>query len=170
MAILVCSTVYGGCGFIGEGFRHVGEHHVFCPECNKDHVFQVTTENLNGLIAPPHRWYVADLLKTEKRMQMFFEIVTQLGYRAPTRKDLVPNAEMLMVDVHPFMQDSGRMAGRTTIRLDAMPVLGNDVYYHCILPAWNGQCFVPAEEFLASGFRMGPCANDCRRLVRITSS
>lgn len=70
-------------------------------------------------------------------------------YRLVEESDLVAGAKIFMVDVldsyqvdHPYW----------IIRLDDKPVRetegGPYVYYHCIIPKWDGQCFVPQKEFL----------------------
>src|SRR5690348_17303472 len=46
----------------------------------------------------------------EERMRKFDERVKVLGYRSPTKTDLVPNAELLMIDVEPFMDRHSDMS------------------------------------------------------------
>lgn len=51
MSILICSTTYGGCGFIGNGqleFKGDADY-VECPQCGEDHAFQLTRENYRDL-------------------------------------------------------------------------------------------------------------------------
>ncbi len=50
--VLICSTTYGGCGFVGrpEDFDGLaGEDLVLCPECGEDNCFQITRENIGNL-------------------------------------------------------------------------------------------------------------------------
>lgn len=51
MPVLICSTKYSGCGFVGENheFLYRGEHIVLCPSCHEDHTFQLTDENIVSL-------------------------------------------------------------------------------------------------------------------------
>lgn len=51
MSILVCSTKYGGCGYIGyaESFIWATDDITICPSCGEDHTFQITRENIDSL-------------------------------------------------------------------------------------------------------------------------
>ncbi|MBY0473118.1 hypothetical protein K2Q00_02415 [Patescibacteria group bacterium] len=114
----------------------------------------------------------------EERMKQFDLWVKVFGYRAPTKADIVPGAELLMIDVERYMQphNQGTSLGvvcSTRIKLDDEPIaLSNDgsgkevVFYHCTMPSWNGQCFVPLEEFCSSGYRTGCYENDHRWIIK----
>ncbi len=68
MSILICSTKYGGCGFIGHGqceFRGDGDY-VFCPQCGEDHAFELTNENLDSLTNEKNRELARKLINNDK--------------------------------------------------------------------------------------------------------
>jgi hypothetical protein len=72
-------------------------------------------------------------------------------YRIPEPEDLKPGLELIMSDQNdPRDQDPARVG--TRIRIDKIvPSNGRPgvtVYYHCINPAWDHQCFVPAEQIV----------------------
>jgi hypothetical protein len=52
MSILICSTKYGGCGYVGENHTFkLKVNHAFCPQCYGDHcVFQLSDENFERLV------------------------------------------------------------------------------------------------------------------------
>jgi hypothetical protein len=70
-------------------------------------------------------------------------------YRLPDRHELVAGLQVLMVDV--THRDASAYVWGTTIQLDDNPVrLRNGeeyVYYHCVRPSWDGDCFVPLLTF-----------------------
>ena len=49
--VMICSATYGGCGYVGPAnkFRSIGGDTVLCPNCNEDHTFQLTEENIDRL-------------------------------------------------------------------------------------------------------------------------
>lgn len=57
MSVLVCSSQYGGCGYVGVGkdwkTLDVTEDDCYflCPKCGEDHAIQVTDENISRLFA-----------------------------------------------------------------------------------------------------------------------
>ncbi len=67
MSLLICSTSYDGCGFIGHSDefvksgeslmdRHIDDADLtICPECNKDHVFGLTLDNFASLTDESNR-------------------------------------------------------------------------------------------------------------------
>lgn len=77
MTILICSTTYGGCGFIGDpsewrqigaepqGDDPIGEDFVVCPSCNEDHCFGLTEENLVSLTSDRNRELAQKLLRND---------------------------------------------------------------------------------------------------------
>ena len=77
------------------------------------------------------------------------------GYRLVTREDLVDGAEFVQVDTnvqHDVTVDPKYFG--TTIKLDESAIDGDAVYYHCIKPADDIQCFSGIRDFL------DPDAND----------
>ena len=115
-------------------------------------------------------------LSTEERMKQFDILMRAFGYRPPTREDLVPGAELLMVEVERYMEDQsiGPQITGTKIKLDDQPIKPSNaepgkkvVYYHCIMPAWEGQCFVGLDDFTAVGYRKGCYNNDTRYVVKM---
>jgi hypothetical protein len=80
----------------------------------------------------------------------------EFGYRHPTEADLVPGFECLMVDDPQDYIGCGHIHG-TTVRIDKVEDFdfGADsigvvkmVYYHCISPKWDAQCFTSLNDFL----------------------
>jgi hypothetical protein len=51
MSVLICSTKYEGCGYVGydESFIWATLDITLCPLCGKDHIFQITRENIDSL-------------------------------------------------------------------------------------------------------------------------
>jgi len=52
MSVLICSTIYGGCGYVGSNRDFSSSDDgdfVFCPACGEDHAFQILKQNINGL-------------------------------------------------------------------------------------------------------------------------
>ena len=117
-------------------------------------------------------------LEEEERMEEFATWVRAAGYRAPTRDDLVPGAALLMLNVEHCMTAarlgiSFSAISKTEIILDDEPVAPSKadpskevVFYHCVMPPWDGQCFVPLEDFTTLGYRKGIYANDTRWVVK----
>ena len=113
-----------------------------------------------------------------EELERFYVWVRSNGYRPPKKGDLTPGAELLMVDVERFVE---RCQGislatapyTTVIRLDDDPVRPSNsnpdkevVFYHCIMPPWDNQCFVPMESFCARGYREGMYENDTRWIIK----
>ena len=101
------------------------------------------------------------------------------GYHPVTEADLVPGCEMIMVEVERFTRVghglSPRLApGCTITALDDKPVaLSNKgdgtkvVFYHCKVPKWDGQCFVPLDDVVRDAYAPeDPYANDTRYFVK----
>ena len=66
MSILICSTTYGGCGYVGDGstFLQSGiEDFVPCSECGEDYAFQLTDENINRLTNEENKKEAKSLLQ-----------------------------------------------------------------------------------------------------------
>lgn len=94
---------------------------------------------------------------------MINEVRTRMrcnGYRPVTESDLRPGQELVMVEVERFYLSGEGLppigcAGTTRIKLDEKPVDGINangdkiVWYHCVDPQWDGQCFVPLPNFIA---------------------
>ena len=68
MSIFICSTTYGGCGFIGDGQAEFGGDgdFVYCPRCGEDHAFQLTEENIGSLTNEKNRELGEKLLKNDE--------------------------------------------------------------------------------------------------------
>jgi hypothetical protein len=100
------------------------------------------------------------------------------GYRPVTEADLVPGCEMIMVEVERFTRVghglSPRLApGCAIIELDNTPVASSRagidkkvVLYHCKVPQWDGQCFVPLDDFVRDAYIDDLNANDTRYFVK----
>lgn len=74
------------------------------------------------------------------------------GFRLVNKGDLMPGKEMWMIILSHYdglnLTQSPEVLG-TKIRLDSPAVCrGSTVYYHCIYPKWDQQCFVPIQDFL----------------------
>lgn len=71
MAILICTKIYGGCGYVGESasFGGTGDD-VICPECYEDHCMQLSDENFDSLIEKNdlRREYARELLDKDHAM------------------------------------------------------------------------------------------------------
>lgn len=69
MSILICSTVYGGCGHVGHpnDWHSLDKegNHVICNNCGEDHMFQLTEENFERIIGTTDRTLALSLLKEE---------------------------------------------------------------------------------------------------------
>jgi hypothetical protein len=88
-------------------------------------------------------------------------------YRLVEAEDLVPGREdIIMIDLTHFRPELSEALWKTTrVRLDDPAVRptalrGLSVFYHCVEPAWKGQCIVPLEEFTGYWY-FGP--RDCTR-------
>jgi hypothetical protein len=119
-------------------------------------------------------------IPTLQQRMVDFEILIRLnGYRFLTREDLVEAAEFLCVDVeryfsqHPYVyRDPAVCSDR--IKLDKNPVresrsedrVEDYVFYHSILPMWDGQCFVSLKHFLATGYLDEFMSNDHRYIAK----
>ncbi len=101
------------------------------------------------------------------------------GYRPVTEVDLAPNQELILVDVSRFATSSVGLSPRhapgcISIKLDEEPIkLSNSgdgyrvVYYHCTMPPWDGQCFVPLEDFIHDAYVSDQMyANDSRYFIK----
>lgn len=115
-------------------------------------------------------------LSAEERMIQFDRLMLAHGYRPPVREDLVPGVELLMVEVEQFMEPHNQPMNPsitgTRIKLDDKPIAPSNfdskrevVFYHCVTPGWDGQCFVPLLDFIASGYHKGMYANNTRFVV-----
>ena len=113
-------------------------------------------------------------LSVEERMTQFDQLMRAHGYRPPTREDLIPGEEMLMVEVERYMESRyNPSVFGTKIKLDEEPIVISNqnptkehVMYHCTMPSWNGQCFVSIESFLAVGYHKGTYENDTRWVIK----
>ncbi len=114
----------------------------------------------------------------EEHMQKFDQWVKAYGYRVPTRADLVPGAVLFMIDIEQYtnfrnQNISSDIIFTTKIKLDDEPIAPSNanpnkevVFYHCMMPPWDGQCFIPLDDFCASGYREGCYANDTRYVIK----
>lgn len=115
----------------------------------------------------------------QERMTEFEKLVRLNGYRFLTREDLVEGAEFMCVDIeryfsHPPYAYRDPAVCSDRIKLDENPVresrsedkVEDYVFYHSILPKWDGQCFVTLKHFLATGYLDKYMANDHRYIVR----
>jgi hypothetical protein len=116
-------------------------------------------------------------LTSESLMLKFDQAMRGFGYRPLVKEDLVPGAEFLMVEVARFMEPHNQTMDpkvtQTKIKLDDEPIKPSNaeptkeiVFYHCIMPSWDGQCFVSIDDFTASGHRAGCNTNDTRYVVK----
>lgn len=110
-------------------------------------------------------------LTCESLMLKFDQVVRGFGYRSPVKEDLVPGAELIMVEVARFMEPCNQTLDpsvtQTKIKIDSQSIQTfNMVYYHCIMPAWDKQCFVSIDDFTASGHRRGCNTNDTRYIIK----
>ena len=117
-------------------------------------------------------------LREEERMRQFELWVKVFGYRAPTKADLVPGAELLMIDVESYMECHNQGISftatcSTRIKLNDEPIAPSNadpskdvVFYHCVTPPWDEQCFVPLEAFTTLGYQKGCYANDTRWVIK----
>jgi hypothetical protein len=114
----------------------------------------------------------------QERMREFDQLMLSYGYRPPCKDDLVTGADLLMVEVETFMQlpsmDPAITSCGTRIKLDDPPIRPSNidegkkvVYYHCTMPPWDGQCFVPLDDFCATGYRSGAYSNDTRWVIKL---
>ncbi|MDP3778796.1 MAG: hypothetical protein Q8R30_01950 [bacterium] len=101
------------------------------------------------------------------------------GYRPVTEADLTPNQELILVDVYRFAASSIGLSpkyapGCISIKLDEEPIkLSNSgngskvIYYHCTMPPWDAQCFVPLEHFIHDAYISDETyANDYRYFIK----
>ncbi|NDB58404.1 hypothetical protein EB001_08155 [bacterium] len=115
----------------------------------------------------------------QQRMAEFEKLMRLNGYRFLTREDIVEGAEFLCVDVeryfsHPPYAYRDPTVCSDQIKLDEKPIrkskledkVEDYVFYHTILPVWDGQCFVTLKHFLATGYLDEHMANDHRFIVK----
>ncbi len=115
----------------------------------------------------------------QQRMAEFEKLIRLNGYRFLAREDLVDGAEFMCVDVEKYFsyppyayRDPAVCSDQ--IRLDENPIrkskledkVEDYVFYHSILPVWDGQCFVSLKHFLATGYLDEQMANDHRFIVK----
>lgn len=63
MSVLICSTIYDGCGYVGEGHMFDGNgDFIICPSCHDDHAFQLTDENFDRLVNDSNRDEAREML------------------------------------------------------------------------------------------------------------
>lgn len=86
------------------------------------------------------------------------------GYRPVTQTDIVPDRDLIMVEVERFVISGMGLSphyapGCTTIQLDEEPIKPSNsdngteiVFYHCIMPRWNNQCFIPLTNMILSAY------------------
>ena len=82
-------------------------------------------------------------------------------YRQVTREDLVPGAMLIHMEIRtsvPIHENSNNLGclpyTQTEIRIDdkAFNDENTHVLFHCVSPGWDGQCFVPIDEFVDPNF------------------
>lgn len=53
MSVFICSTKYGGCGYIGDAWEWEDAYGdglwMMCPQCFEDHAFFLTEDNISSL-------------------------------------------------------------------------------------------------------------------------
>ncbi len=66
MSVLICSTKFGGCGYVGlnTDFYH-DDTFSCCPSCRDDHCFEVTVQNIGSLTDDENRPEAEKLLAFE---------------------------------------------------------------------------------------------------------
>jgi len=86
------------------------------------------------------------------------------GYRVVREADISPGQELVLVDIDVFTLSGNGLhpshaPGCTIVKLDEEPIRQSDsgdnsktVFYHCIKPAWSGQCFVPQSTLLLDSY------------------
>ena len=71
MSVLICSTRYSGCGYVGHGHEWKSEEYhedfIMCPICNDDHAFQLSDDNFNSLTNPSNKDKARVLLDEENK-------------------------------------------------------------------------------------------------------
>jgi len=72
MSILVCSTKYDGCGYVGESTEWGDwgpeyEDVLVCPICRDDHAFQITRENIESLTDSANVSKAQNMLEEEEK-------------------------------------------------------------------------------------------------------
>lgn len=87
-----------------------------------------------------------------------------MGYRPMTEADILPGREAVMVETERyFLSGQGLppigMEGTTVIRIDDEATResnhhegGKVVFYHCVSPQWDGDCFVGVMDFTRDAF------------------
>ena len=114
----------------------------------------------------------------EDYMQKFQILMLEFGYRSPVKEDLLVGKEFYMLEVDRLMQVHNQSMNpkflADIIKLDNEPIRpsciepGQEmVYYHCIVPAWDQQCFVSIDDFTATGYRDDGYANHTRYFVKV---
>ena len=111
---------------------------------------------------------------------MLDEVRTRMGckgFRPVQEYDLRPGRELVMVEVERYyLAGKGLppigMAGTTVVRLDDEPIKpSNDgsgkqvVFYHCVDPQWDGDCFSGKETFLLDQY-VSPMDSDTRYFAK----
>ena len=83
---------------------------------------------------------------------------THQQFRYLNEDELLEGATAWMVDIDQLPDAIGDLNfyGKTVVEVDADPLFDDrqgvrSVYYHCIRPAWEGQCFVPVAH-MTTGF------------------
>lgn len=69
-------------------------------------------------------------------------------YRSPRRTDIISGKEMIMIKKSFQFDKLIDFTLGTIIKLDDDPIKEGCVYYHCISPEWDGQCFVEEHMIL----------------------
>ncbi len=87
-------------------------------------------------------------------------------FRQVTLEDLVPGAELLLVEVRrsiPIHSDVSHLGDlphiqtRITIDEKSFNPERTHVFYHQIEPAWDGQCFIPIADMISEKGVMYVC-------------
>ncbi len=82
------------------------------------------------------------------------ECMSRYLHRWVRMKDIEPGKELLMVELSPeFCNHIDPTLVGTLIQIDKLE--DDTVFYHCINPTWNGQCFVPLDTFLKHEYKGG---------------
>ncbi len=83
---------------------------------------------------------------------------TRQQFRYLNEDELVSGATAWMVDIDNLPREPSdlRFYGKVEVTVDQNPLFDDrqgvrSVYYHCIRPAWEGQCFVPVAH-MTTGF------------------
>ena len=86
-------------------------------------------------------------------------------YSFPVKEDLVPGKELLMIKVEDAVRNNTLNPSIFSTKIKIDLVKDDVVYYKCVVPYWEHQCFVPVSEFLRRDYVDESYGNDIRYAV-----